>query len=289
MWAAVLRLVLAALLLGGWTVARRQAWPRGPALRAALAYGVCQFGINFPLLYWGEQRVPSGVAAVFYATLPLTNAFLTRALGLERLTARKLIGGVVAFGGVLLLFSSSLHGAATPVALLAVFAGTLATALGTVLLKRGPRQDPVAANAVGCAIGGAVAIVASLALGEPWSLPTTAAAAVPLLYLTVAGSLGAFVIMSWLIQHWPVTRSSFVSVIVPIIALGLGTLVRHERLTAAGVGGSAIVLVGLLIGMRGAPASGAAAVRTAAAQVPAPSPAGSPAPAPASTSTTRGG
>src|SRR6185369_9023703 len=61
-WAATLRLVLAAALLFGWMLVRRQAIPSGAALRAAIAYGVCQFGINFPLLYWGEQRMPSGLA-----------------------------------------------------------------------------------------------------------------------------------------------------------------------------------------------------------------------------------
>src|SRR5438132_14329678 len=60
-WAATVRLVLAALLLGGFVIARRQPWPRGDALRAAIGYGACQFGINFPLLYWGEKRVPSGL------------------------------------------------------------------------------------------------------------------------------------------------------------------------------------------------------------------------------------
>src|SRR5262245_46788397 len=91
-WAATLRLVLATLLLGAWARARRTPMPRGPALRAALGYGITQFGINFPLLYWAELRVPSGLSAVVYATIPLSSALMTRAFGLERLTPQK-IGG----------------------------------------------------------------------------------------------------------------------------------------------------------------------------------------------------
>src|SRR6476660_3773206 len=68
-WAATLRLVLATVLLGAWSLACGEALPTGAALRAALAYGVLQFGVNFPLLYWGEKTVPSGLAAVMYATL----------------------------------------------------------------------------------------------------------------------------------------------------------------------------------------------------------------------------
>jgi drug/metabolite transporter (DMT)-like permease len=249
-WAATLRLLLAALLLTAWTFARRESLPRGPALRAALAYGVCQFGINFPLLYWGEQRVPSGLSAVLYATIPLSSALLTRALGMEALTPSKVIGAVIAFAGVAVLFAGSFRGHVSPVGLLAIFAAATVAALGTVLLKRGPRQGAIAVNAVGCAIGGVMAGAISFAAREAHALPTSAAAALPLLYLTVAGSLGAFVIMSWLVNRWPVTRVSYVTVIVPVLALALGRAVRHEPLTALSLAGAALVLAGLLIGMR---------------------------------------
>jgi len=249
-WAATLRLTLAALLLGAWTRARGRALPRGAALRAALGYGVAQFGVNLPLLYWGEKMVPSGLSAVVFATIPLTSALMTRALGLERLTSAKVVGAVVAFGGVAVLFSSTLQAHAAPVGLGAIFVGATAASLGTVLLKRGPRQDPFGANAVGCAIGAPIALAISFALGESHALPATFGAAWPLLYLTVAGSLGAYVLMSWLLNHWSVTRTAYVTVIVPMIALALGAVVRHERLPPANLGGAALVLAGLLIGMR---------------------------------------
>jgi drug/metabolite transporter (DMT)-like permease len=249
-WAATLRLTLAALLLGAWTRARGRALPRGAALRAALGYGVAQFGVNLPLLYWGEKMVPSGLAAVVFATIPLTSALMTRALGLERLTPGKVLGAVVALGGVALLFSSTLRAHAAPVRLGAIFVGATAASLGTVLLKRGPRQDPFGANAVGCAIGAPLAAAISFALGESHALPATLGAAWPLLYLTVGGSLGAYVLMSWLLNHWSVTRTAYVTVIVPVIALALGALLRHERLVPASLGGAALVLAGLLIGMR---------------------------------------
>jgi drug/metabolite transporter (DMT)-like permease len=249
-WAATLRLALAALLLAGLTFARGGALPRGAARRAALGYGVCVFGINFPLLYLGEKVVPSGLSAVLYATIPLSSALLTRAFGMERLTLPKLAGAAIAMAGVAVLFSSTLRGDVAPAGLLAIFIAATVASLGNVLLKRGPRQDPVAANAVGAAIGALLAGAVSLALGEPHLLPTTPATLLPLLYLTVAGSMGAFVIMSWLVNHWPVTRASYVSVIVPVLALGLGHLVRRERLTLVNLAGALLVLLGLLVGMR---------------------------------------
>jgi drug/metabolite transporter (DMT)-like permease len=85
---------------------------------------------------------------------------------------------------------------------------------------------------------------------ESHAVPLTLRVLGPLLYLTVAGSMGAFVLFSWLVQRWPVSRSAYVSVVIPIIAMSLGALVRHERLTLAMLGGSALVITGLLIGMR---------------------------------------
>jgi len=252
-WAAALRLIAAAGLLAGWARLRRQSLPRGPALRAALAYGLCQFGVNFPLLYWGEKRVPSGLAAVAFATIPLSSALITRALGMETLTRAKVAGACLAFAGVAVLFSGSVRGQIAPLGLGAILVAATAAALGTVLLKRGPRQDPIAANAVACAIGAVVSTAASFALGEAHALPHTAGALLPLAYLTLAGSLGAFVIMSWLLHHWSVTRTAYVSVIVPVIALGLGIAVRGERLSAVSLGGASMVLVGLMVGMRGLP------------------------------------
>jgi drug/metabolite transporter (DMT)-like permease len=194
--------------------------------------------------------VPSGMAAVLYATMPLTSAFLTRAFGMEALTVPKLVGAATAFAGVAILFSSTLRGDVASWGLLAIFVAATVATLGSVLLKRGPRQDPLAANAAGSAIGALMAGAATLALGEPHPLPTSAATLGPLIYLVVAGSMGAFVIMSWLVHHWPVTRTSYVSVVVPVLALGLGHAVRHERLTLINLAGVLLVLAGLVIGMR---------------------------------------
>lgn len=252
-WAATLRLLLATLLLSGWTIVRGDSFPRGAALNASLAYGVCQFGINFPLLYWGEKVVPSGVAAVFYATIPLSSALFARAFQMERLTFPKVAGAVVAFAGVAVLFSSSVAasgGAVAPRGMAAIFVGATAASLGSVFLKRGPRQSAVGANAVGCAIGALMCGVLSVGLGESHALPTTLRALFPLLYLTIAGSLGAFVIMSWLVHRWVVSRTSYVTVIVPVVALALGNLFRRERLTVFNLVGSVLVLTGLVIGMR---------------------------------------
>src|SRR5689334_11776134 len=78
-WAATLRLAVAAPILAALARAQGQRWPRGAAWRAAAGYGFLQFGVNFPLLYWGEKTVPSGLCAVLFATVPISTALFARA------------------------------------------------------------------------------------------------------------------------------------------------------------------------------------------------------------------
>jgi len=161
---------------------------------------------------------------------------------------------VLAFAGVAALFSSGLRQSIPASGFAAVFVAATAASLGTTLLKRGPRQDPFAANAVGCGAGALIAFAASLALGEPHAFPGTARAVWPLVYLTLGGSVGAYVMLSWLLTHWSVSRTAYITVIVPIIALALGAVVRHEPVGATSLLGTGFVLAGLLLGMRPDPA-----------------------------------
>lgn len=255
-WAAFLRLVLAAAFLWMWMALRRQAPPRGRALSTALQYGVCQFGLNFPLLYWGETIVPSGLSAVFYATTPISLMLLARAFRLEGLTAGKVLGALVALLGIVLIFSSELRARVPWPPLLGIFVSTLVAAFGSSLLKRGPVQSAAGVNAVGCAVGAALCLLWSFLFREPHPLPTTAAALLPVLYLTAAGSLGAFVLWTWLVHHAPLSKIGYIAVITPLVALALGAILGQERIAPLTLVGAAVVLAGVVVGLR-APAAAA--------------------------------
>lgn len=84
----------------------RAPWPRGQQLSASLWFGVIDFGVRLPLLYWGERTVPSGIAAVMYATLPLCTAIFAWSVGLERLRPGTLGAALLAIVGVAVLFSA---------------------------------------------------------------------------------------------------------------------------------------------------------------------------------------
>ncbi len=245
MWAAGLRLMVAAVVMVALVRALGRSLPRRSALRAAAWYGLFQFGFNLPLLYWGQMVVPSGLAAVVFATIPITSALIARAFGLERLDLLKMLGAVVALGGVMALFAEQLGARVTALPILAIYLATVFAALGSTMLKRGPRQDPLAVNAVAAAVGASVCLLASILFGEVRSLPTHWIQIYPILYLAIVGSVGAFVVFAWLVNHWNVSTIAFIGVVVPVIAVGLGALVRHEELHRRHLMGSVLVLVGV--------------------------------------------
>ncbi len=249
-WGAAVRLSIAAVLftLIAWAV--RAPWPSGAQWRASAWFGVVDFGVSLPLLYWGEQRVPSGIAAVLFATIPLSTSLFARMAGLEPLRPRTLVASLVAIGGVALLFSASLGGTFEPSRLVAVWLAATTAGLAGVLLKRAPGAHPFAMNAWAHGIGAVFCLVVSRVLGEVQALPR-GSAWIPIGYLTLVGSLGAFATFAWLLQKWPVTRISFVAVIVPVVAHALGALVRGARPGGAAVLGSIVILVAVGLGVLG--------------------------------------
>lgn len=251
LWAAGLRLTLGSGVLAALALATRQPWPRGLALQAAVQFGVVDFGLSLSLLYWAEVTVPSSVAAVLYATIPLCTALFARLFGLEPLRPIKVAGAIVGLAGVVVLFSAQLGAALPPLPLAAAFLGAVTAALAGVLLKRGPGGSPVTVNAVAHLAGAPLCLLASLALGERWHLPRTGGGWFSLLYLVLVGSVVAFVAFAYLVQRWPVVRTSFIAVITPVLATGLGAWVAHERLGAPALVGAAIVVAGVALGVAG--------------------------------------
>ena len=84
--------------------------------------------------------------------------------------------------------------------------------------------------------------------------PSTRAGWLCIVYLAVVGSVVTFLLYFWLLRHWDATRCGLISVLTPILAVALGSIVRDEPVTAHLVAGSALVLTGVFLAMRpGAP------------------------------------
>jgi drug/metabolite transporter (DMT)-like permease len=247
LWGATLRLLLASAVLFALLALLRQPLPRGRALAVAVGYGVFQFGGAFSLLYYGQTAVPSGIAAVLHAAIPLYTALAARAAGLEALTVKKLLAALVALAGVAVIFSGQLRAAAPALPLLAVVGATFCSTLSGILLKSGPRVSPLAVNAVGAAVGAPLCFLASTLGGEVHALPLTAAALLPVAYLAILGSVIAYGLYAWLMNHWDLTRISFITVVIPVVAVGLGALVRGEALAPLSLLGAALVVGAVVV------------------------------------------
>jgi len=250
LWAATLRLAFASAALFAITFALGRSLPTGKGLEAAVLYGLGEFALGFSLLYWGETIVPSGIAAVLFATIPLWTTGMAAGLGVERFDWRRALGAFVAVLGVATVFAGELDRAVPLVGLLAVLGAAASASLGSVLLKRGPDIDVVPVNAIATGVGALGTLAASMLAGEAQALPRTFAAWGPVLYLTVAGSLVAFLVYAWLIDVWPVSDANMVSVTVPVTGLVLGWLFAGEEPSLLAIAGAGLVIVGLVVVLR---------------------------------------
>lgn len=264
-WGACLRLALASVMLHGVMVVTRQKWPVGAQLRAALLYGFFEFCLSFPLLYWAEGRVSSGVGAIVFATAPTTAMVTSHFMGLDRIDGRKLAGAVLAFAGVAMIFWREAAVGVPMVGLVAAMGAALSAPLAGIALESAPAQSAIASNAVGATLGAVACGVFSMVFGERQIVPVTWGQAFPIVYLAVLGSVGAFVMFAWLVNQWGTTRCSFIGVVTPIIAVGLGAGVAHEALTLPTMVGASVVLVGVTLALT-APRTHAAKPETLASE-----------------------
>src|SRR5580658_2468433 len=113
---AAMRFSVAGLVLFGWVLARGEPSPNAREWRSASILGMVIFLFDYGLLFWAEQRVPSGIAAVMLATIPVFMA-LSEIIFLrtQRLTARLSLALLIGIAGVAVLVSNSLNVAGAPI------------------------------------------------------------------------------------------------------------------------------------------------------------------------------
>ena len=224
---------------------------RTDALLAVLL-GLLPFAGAYGLIYWGEQYVPSGLAAVLFGMMPLYSATIASvALADEPLRARLVAGIAVAIGGLALAFGESLALGDAKWAVLAATAcavAPLAAAIGNVAIKRRARRlDPIVLNGWAM-LGGAALLLALSGPTESWAdAAWTGQAVGSIAYLAVIGSAVPFVTMTLLLRELPAVTMSYITLLLPFGALAFGAALYDEHVTVVAVGGALLVASGLLI------------------------------------------
>ncbi len=225
------------------------------ARRVWLANGLLLFVVSYGTVYWAEQWVPSGLAAILFATFPLFVALLARVLlpG-ERTSGRVWAGLLLGLAGITWIYSEDLHalaGERTRTAALVFLLSPVATALSNVLAKRwGGGLHPVTLTAVPMAIG-AILLGSGAAVFESGTVPRFDAVAVAcILYLALFGSVLTFGLYFRLLDRYPATKLSFLAYGTPLVAVLVGTAFLAEPMTWRIAAGGILVLSGVAVGTR---------------------------------------
>jgi drug/metabolite transporter (DMT)-like permease len=226
------------------------AWRRGASVwrptRAELLsagfVGLMLPGAN-AVISVAEKTVPSGLAALLVASIPLWVILLRRGSG-ERIAWRSIGAVLVGFGGLVLLLHPS--GDATIWGLLACVGAALMWAIGSFASPRvSLPRDPLVSTAWQSLLGGIAVFACGLIGGEVGDVHFAAFSGrsiFGLFYLITFGSLLAFTSYAWLLQNAPISKVSTYAYVNPVVAIALGWLFLDEGITATTLIGAGIIV-----------------------------------------------
>lgn len=253
---AGIRFVIAGSILLALIFARRVPLPRARRdWLLLLLTGLLSFTVNYGAVFWGEQRISSGLAAILQTTIPVFGLMIAHYhLPAERITWAKLGGVLLGVAGVVLIFADQLHGEGRGAfaGSVAIIVGAFCAAYANVLVKaRGGHLDP-AVLAAGQMIFGLVPLLAvgRWLEGSPFAFHWTARALGAMFYLALVGTCVAFLLYYWLVRHMDVTKTMLISLVTPVIAVLLGLWWLDERVTWRIVAGGLAIMAGIALNVR---------------------------------------
>ncbi|MDP9342891.1 MAG: EamA family transporter [Actinomycetota bacterium] len=229
-------------------------------MAAAIVGGLLCAGGN-GMVSWAEQRIPSGIAALLVATVPLWMVAVGRLGFGMRITAREALGVVIGFGGIFLLVGGVGSGGRSfnLARMLAVVVAALCWGTGSVYSKRAalPKRALVS-TAMQMLAGGAIALVVGAVTGEfgdlhpsQISLPSI----LGLVWLIVPGSLIAFSAYVWLLQNARISLVSTYAYVNPVVAVFLGWALLSEPVTGTTLLAGAVILAAVALIVTARPAA----------------------------------
>lgn len=247
-----LRFLTAGLLFLAYLKWRGHAFPRRRELLDMAIVGITLLAISNGLVIWAEQWVPSSIAALLVATLPFWMAGFEAVLPAgESLTLRKVIGIVIGFSGIVILFSPEIRTSFDRTYLkgiLAMLFAPLCWAAGSVYSKSRPaKSHPLMGASVEMIVAGGVLLLVGGLFGEWNRLSLNVEGLAATAYLIVFGSIVGYGSFIYALAKLPATKVAMYAYVNPVIAVLLGWLILNERMDWSVILATAVVLLGVVL------------------------------------------
>lgn len=250
------RFLLAGGVLLGWTALRRQPLlPRAGGWALIAGSGLLTFSINYLLVYKATTLLPSGLVAVAGSVLSLMNVLNARIFLKQPIRPPALIGGLMGFAGVVLLFSPEFDGVSLAgpalLGLGLMMLSNYSASAGNMVVSRARKAGLplIATTGWSMLIGALLMLALAAATGASFKVDPTPAYILSLLYLSLFGSIAAFLSYFALLGRIGADRSGYVAIMTPVVALLISTLFEGYHWTPAAVAGLVLALAGNLLVM----------------------------------------
>jgi drug/metabolite transporter (DMT)-like permease len=252
---AAMRFLVAGLVLYLWMIGRGERSPAARQWLSAFLLAIVIFVLDYGLLFWAEQRVPSGIAAVMLATIP---AFMALSeiliLRTQSVTLRLALALLIGIAGVVVLMSRSSSLGGAPIDTKGAIALMIAAVSWSVAAVLTPRlalpPSKVMSSGAQMLAGGILLLLTAAALGEFRNFHPAAVslrAWISLIYLIVAGSIVAFTAYVWLIHHESPTKVGTYAYVNPVVAVFIGYFLGGEALGLRTILGALFVLISVVV------------------------------------------
>jgi drug/metabolite transporter (DMT)-like permease len=248
---AGLRFTVAGLVMWAWM---RVTGTPSPTLRewgGATVLGTLMFLIDYACLFWAEQRVPSGIAAVILAMIPVCITLLEITfLRTQRLTLRLGMGLAIGIVGVVVLVNPSASLGEAPLdhrGVIALLVSCCGWSIGTIVTKRLtlPASKPMSAAAQ--MLSGGLQLLALAAIAGEFAhfraQDISSGAWFSLIYLIIAGSIIGFTAYVWLLHYESPTRVGTYAYVNPVVAVILGATLGGEVVGRRTILGAALIMI----------------------------------------------
>ena len=252
---AASRFILAVLILAPLIAVMGFRLPRTASeWRLVALTGILQFSVNYSLVFWSEQYITSGLAAVLQAMITVFGLLWAWIfLPAERITKRKIIAVVMGIIGVSVIFLDQLRieSAWAFAGSVAIVLGAFAAALASVLVKArdsGMHPASLVCTQMICGLP-AVIIYALVREGNPLTFNWSIRAIFCVIYLAVLGTIAAFWLYYWLLKRVESTKAMMISLVTPLIAVIIGAIAIGETLPPRTFVGGLLILasIGLIV------------------------------------------